>query len=155
MKPVPAPPGKTCHLLVDGDLDAGGTILHKGGDVASPQPGDSIVWFDTLREREERPDVQAYSRQVVVVDLLFASEQAKREYAYILAHDEARRWLELHPTDDGAVPDAAAWPLLEIRVTECDCTAHEAATDIIAAVVRDVIEPERARIRAREKARAL
>lgn len=126
-------------------LDSNGNIVGAGrGPLWTPQPGQTIRGFESFGERESDPDVQAWRRSLYDQGNAGKVEDMKSVLAYAAKRQDAQSILR-GDTYDPAIHDAIA-----IEITRCDCTPIEAANDIMAASMRDVISIEDERVELRE-----
>lgn len=139
-----------CHLY-----RRNGKIVGAGDGPGEPREGRTVEVFSSHQARETLAEVVAWRNKASdVLALERDAEEPKSEQAYTLQAREAEKWLAMHPIEDQMTPDAAMFPFLDMLVTECGCTAFEAATSISQAVAANVLERERQRVRRREQLRA-
>lgn len=126
-----------------------GVVTSTGGQTASPQNDETVLWFETKKAREMYPGVNEYRSLRTKNKLLAEAEGLKSDLAYSAKRAQADEILA------GVPYDATRHDLLEIEVRETGTTPLKAALAVRAAVRRDVYEKENKRVKAREKARKL
>lgn len=146
-----APDGMTCHLK-----RKDGKVVHVGDLVARLKPGESAEWFTTKGVREQRTDVDIWRRGLLAIELQVEANARDKLLEYSNKRVEAERWLDLHPTEDNAVPPVGSLAFEHIRaeVDFCNCTFFEAATAIMVQVALSATQA-RERIQIREQGRAI
>lgn len=125
-----------------------GVIVEVGEGIPVLNYGRTVRWFANRQECETDLDVETYRRGVNSSNAQSVVNDSVLQQAYLAKQIEAKSLLA------GDEYDPASHEFISIEVEEKGVTPQEAVDSIMVAIRRDVLEPERERVKAREKAAA-